>query len=119
VSLGEKLADDNFDAIAAEEKYNFAEKWPSQLSADEIPSLRNYLREHSLAQIGERIRFGIQAQVDNIKSQFSVTNYHLSYVVLLALVVLADPKNSLAMVKKLVFSLFTHLSRLGFHPRWH
>lgn len=97
--------DDNFDAIAAEEKHHFAEKWPSHLSEDEIPSLKNYLREHSLAQIGERIRFGIQAQVDNIKSQFSVTNYHLSYIVLLVLVVLADLKSSLAMVRKYPFTV--------------
>jgi len=97
--------DDNFDAIAAEEDNHFAENWPTHLSEDEIPSLRNYLRNHNLAQIAKRVRFGIQSQVDNITSQFSVTNYHLSYLVLLALVILADLKNSLALVQKYPFMI--------------
>jgi hypothetical protein len=109
--------DDNFEAIAAEAKYHFAEQWPSQLPEDEIPSLRNYLRDHSLPEISERIRFGIQAQIDNILSQFSVTNYHLSYLALLALVILVDLKNSLAMMRKrsftLLFSLLYFVSYLA------
>ncbi len=92
--------DDNFAAIAAEEEHHFAERWPAHLPADELPSPRNYLRDHSTAQIAERIRFGIQSQWDNIVSQFSVTNYHLSYLALLVMVLLADVKNSLAVFRK-------------------
>ncbi|MGW8250467.1 MAG: hypothetical protein ACWGO1_07475, partial [Anaerolineales bacterium] len=107
--------DDNFAAIAAEEQNHFAERWPSHLSADELPSLRNYLREHSLAQILERVRFGIRSQWDNITSQFSVTNYHLSYLALLALVILADLKNSLMLARKYPYPiLFALLYLTGY-----
>lgn len=92
--------DDNFAAIAAEEEHHFAERWPSHLPDDELPGLRNYLRDHSPAQILERVRFGVQSQWDNILSQFSVTNYHLSYLALLLLALLADVKNSLRMFHK-------------------
>lgn len=92
--------DSNPQAIAAEETYHFAEAWPNQLSQDQIPSLRNYLRTHSWQQILERIRFGIQEQSINIFSPFSVTNYHLSYLVILLLVFFVDVRRNLSLIRR-------------------
>lgn len=99
--------DDNFQAIQAEKEYHFADAYPSQMSADELPSLRNYLRTHSLEQILERIGFGLNAQVFNILSPFSVSNYQLSYLAILVVVFLADLKRNLRLVR-------LHPSQVGF-----
>jgi hypothetical protein len=87
--------DDNFQAIAAEKQYHFAEQWPSQLSPDEIPSLRNYMRTHTTEQILGRIGFGLHEQTYNILSPFSVTAFHLSFLAILVLAVLADLRTAL------------------------
>jgi hypothetical protein len=92
--------DDNFKAIQAEKQYHFAEAWPTQMSADELPSLRNYLRTHTPAQILGRIGFGLDAQAFNILSPFSVTNYQLSYLAILIVVFLADVKRNLGLIRK-------------------
>ena len=87
--------DSNAEAIAAEAKYHFAQAWPSQFAPDELPGPAKYFREHSPAQILERIRFGLQAQAGNLLEQFSVTNYQLSYLAILVFVFLADLRRSL------------------------
>ena len=92
--------DDFTEAKAAEEIYNFTDIWPPDMPEEQVPGLRNYLRTHSLAQIIERIKFGIDAQVTNILSQFSVTNYHLTTLFLLILALLADLKNSVSLMRK-------------------
>lgn len=87
--------DDLSQAYEAEAEHHFTEKWPSHLPEDEIPGPRKYFREHSLAQIADRFWLGMGEQLNNIKSQFSVTNYHLSFLVILILVFIADMKNGL------------------------
>lgn len=92
--------DDLFQAYEAEAEHHFAEKWPSHLPEDEIPGPRKYFREHSLAQIADRFWLGMGEQLNNIKSQFSVTNYHLSFLVILILVFIADIKNGLKLSRR-------------------
>jgi hypothetical protein len=92
--------DDLFQAYEAEAEHHFAKKWPSHLPEDEIPGPRKYFREHSLAQIADRFWLGMGEQINNIKSQFSVTNYHLSFLVILILVFLADMKNGLKLSRR-------------------
>jgi hypothetical protein len=109
--------DTNPQAFQAEAKYHFAEQWPSQLPPDQIPSLRNYLRQHTLAQIEQRFFTGLSEQIDNVLSPFSVTNYQLSYLVILCLVFLADLRNSLRLVGshpyRVAFSLLYFLGYLA------
>jgi hypothetical protein len=109
--------DTNPEAFQAEAKYHFAEQWPSQLSPDQLPSLRNYLRQHSLAQIAERFFAGLDEQIGNVLSPFSVTNYQLSYLAILCLVFLADLRNSLRLVRshpyRVAFSLLYFLGYLA------
>jgi hypothetical protein len=92
--------DDNFEAIAAENQHRFAERWPSHLSEDELPNLRNYLRTHTVQQIGARILFGLREQTNNILQQFSVTNFHLSYMVILGIPCLANWRTCLALIHR-------------------
>jgi hypothetical protein len=109
--------DTNPQAFQAEAKYHFAEQWPSQLSPDQLPSLRNYLRQHTLAQIGDRFFAGLSEQVDNVLLPFSVTNYQLSYLAILCLVFLTDLRNSLRLVRsypyRVAFSLLYFLGYLA------
>jgi hypothetical protein len=100
--------DSNDQAIQAESQYHFTERWPSELSPEELPSLRNYLRHHTLAQILDRIRSGLQEQINNILSPFSVSNFHLSYLVILALTFLLNLRYNLALMKR-------HLYLVGFN----
>jgi hypothetical protein len=83
--------DDNFQATDAEDIYHFTQGIPAQLSPDQIPSLRNYMRTHTLAQILSRVEYGLREQANNILSPFSVTAFHLSLLAFLILAVLADP----------------------------
>jgi len=109
--------DDNFQAIQAEKEYHFADAYPSQMSADELPNLRNYLRTHSLEQILGRIGFGLNAQVFNILSPFSVSNYQLSYLAILVMIFLADLKRNLRLVRlhssQVSFSVLYFIVYLG------
>ena len=92
--------DDLNQALDAEELYHFAERPPTGLPPEERPGLVNYFRQHTLAQIMARIRFGLGEQVKNILDPFSVTDFHLSFLAILAIMVLADLKNSLATARK-------------------
>jgi hypothetical protein len=107
--------DTNPQAFQAEAKYHFAEQWPSQLSPDQIPSLRNYLRTHTLAQISERFFNGLSEQIGNVLLPFSVTNYQMSYLAILCLVFLVDLKNSLRLVRSQPYRVgFSLLYFLGY-----
>lgn len=86
--------DDFTEAKAVDELYNFADTWSAEIPRDEIPTMQTYFQTHSLEQISERVLFGIRAQLNNIWSSYSLTNYLVSYLVLLLLTVLADPGNA-------------------------
>jgi hypothetical protein len=109
--------DTNPEAFQAEAKYHFSEQWPSQLPPDQIPSLRNYLRTHTLTQIADRFFNGLSEQIDNVLLPFSVTNYQMSYLAILCLIFLADLKNSLRLVRsqpyRVIFSLLYFLGYLA------
>lgn len=92
--------DDLSQIYEGEAENHFAEKWPSHLPEDEIPGPRKYFREHSLLQIADRFWLGMEEQLNNIKSQFSVTNYHLSFLMILILVFLANVKNGLKLTRR-------------------
>lgn len=92
--------DSNLQALKAENQYHFTERWPSDVSPDELPSLRNYLHHHTLAQILDRIRSGLREQTNNILSPFSVSNFHLSYLAILALAFLLNLRGNLALMKR-------------------
>jgi hypothetical protein len=109
--------DTNPEAFQAEAKYHFAEQWPFQLSPDQLPSLRNYLRQHTLAQIGDRFFAGLSEQIGNVLLPFSVTNYQMSYLAILCLVFLADLRYSLRLIRsypyQVAFSVFYFLGYLA------
>jgi hypothetical protein len=109
--------DTNPEAFQAEAKYHFSEQWPSQLPPDQIPSLRNYLRSHTLTQIANRFFTGLSEQIGNVLLPFSVTNYQMSYLAILCLVFLADLRNNLRLVRsqpyRVVFSLLYFLGYLA------
>jgi len=92
--------DDFVQAKAAEEIYNFTDQWPPEMPAEMVPGLQNYLRSHSIEQIVDRIRFGVHQQIINIQSQYSVTNYHITFLVLLLIVTMVDLKNSINLLMK-------------------
>ncbi len=92
---------DSFEAAKqANLEYGFSQKWPSQLTQDEIPSLQKYLREHSLGQIVDRVRFGIETQVHNLSRQYSFTNFMLSYGIIFLLAVLVEVKKAFSLAKR-------------------
>ena len=79
---------DSFEAAKqANLEYGFSQKWPDQLPPDEIPSPKKYLREHSIQQISDRIRFGVETQAHNLSRQYSFTNFMLSYLTIFLLAV--------------------------------
>jgi len=92
--------DDNFKAIEAEAQHHFADRWPSHLAEDEIPSLRQYFRTHSLQQVIDRVRFGLREQMNNLLLQYSVTNYHLSYLMILLFVILGNLRKCMRLAKR-------------------
>jgi cytochrome b561 len=78
-------------AVEEEAKHNFVDQWPSHLTDDELPNLRNYLREHSFQQISDRFVSGFEGQFRNIFNRpFSVTNYWISYLVILMVGILSN-----------------------------
>ncbi len=107
--------DSNAEAIAAEARDHFAQAWPDHLSPDELPGPAKYLREHSPAQILARIKSGVQAQANNLLEQFSVTNYQLSYLVVLIFAFLGDLPGSLRLIRRYRYIvLFAGLYFVGY-----
>lgn len=87
-------------AIEEEAKHNFVNQWPSHLTDDELPNLRNYLREHSSQQIVDRFVSGFSGQFRNIFDKpFSVTNYWISYLIILMIGILINIDNFRMFVK--------------------
>lgn len=81
---------DDWAQVEVEEaKHQFVMQWPDHLADDELPSLRNYVRDHTWEQIADRFEAGIRTQYRNIFiKSFSVTNYWISYLVILLLGIL-------------------------------
>ncbi len=92
--------DDLNQALDAEERYHFTEAWPTDLPADERPGLVHYFSTHTPSQVLERLRFGLGEQARNILDPFSVTSFHLSFLTILAVIVLSDLKNSRTTARK-------------------
>lgn len=107
--------DDFIEAKEAEAIYNFTDQWPPDMPADQVPGLGNYLRSHSLDQVIDRIQFGIKAQVTNIVSQFSVTNYQLTMLVLLILVFAADFRNGARLISRYPYLFAFGILFFGFY----
>jgi hypothetical protein len=78
-------------AVEEEAKNNFVDQWPSHLTDDELPNLRNYLRDHSSQQISARVVSGFEGQFRSIFNRpFSVTNYWISYLIILMVGILSN-----------------------------
>jgi len=83
--------DDWAEVEVEEAKHQFVMQWPAHLADDELPSLRNYLRDHTWEQIADRFGSGVQTQYKNIfLKSFSVTNYWISYLLILLLGILIN-----------------------------
>ncbi|MFL7893289.1 MAG: hypothetical protein AB8I56_14615 [Anaerolineales bacterium] len=75
---------DDWEEVEVEEaKHQFVTQWPAHLAEEELPSLRNYLRDHTWEQIADRFESGLQAQYKNIfLKSFGVSNYWISYLLI-------------------------------------
>jgi len=75
--------DDWAEVEVEEAKHQFVMQWPAHLADDELPGLRNYLRDHTWEQIADRFESGIRTQYKNIfLKSFSVVNYWISYLLI-------------------------------------
>jgi hypothetical protein len=75
--------DDWAEVEVEEAKHQFVMQWPDHLAEDELPNLRNYLRDHTWEQIVDRLESGIRTQYKNISlKSFSVINYWISYLLI-------------------------------------
>ena len=107
--------DEMEQAYLGEDKYHFAEGVPANLPADQIPSLRKYVREHTFQQAFERFKNGMLNELAVIGWQFSVTNFQLAYAWVFLLAILIDPKNWLRTIKKYPYIVaFAVLFFLGY-----
>jgi hypothetical protein len=81
--------DDWAEVEVEEAKHQFVVQWPAHLADDELPGLRNYLRDHTWDQIIDRFETGFRTQYRNIFiKSFSVTNFWISYLLILLMGVL-------------------------------
>ena len=107
--------DEMEQAYLGEARYHFAERAPAELPADQIPSLRKYIREHTLQQAFDRFKNGMYNELAVIGWQFSVTNYQLAYAWIFFLALLVDQKNNLRTAKKYPYVIaFALLFFLGY-----
>jgi hypothetical protein len=98
---------DEWAEIEEEEAiHQFVMQWPAHLTDDELPSLRNYLRDHTWEQIADRFVSGVRSQYRNIFLQpFSVTNYWISYLLILLMGILINIDSFRKYVKSNVIPL--------------
>ncbi|MFM8323014.1 MAG: hypothetical protein ACKOC5_19055 [Chloroflexota bacterium] len=101
---------DNFqDAVAFDEAYGLSQGRTS-LPADQLPGPLNYLRGHTSAQIVQRLRVGLEAQLENFFSAYSLTNFPLVYLAALALAAAAAPRRAWGLLRRRwVLALFAGL----------
>jgi hypothetical protein len=98
---------DDWQTVKEEEaKHGFTMQWPTHMAEDELPSFRNYVREHSFQQIIDRFTYGFRAQLTNIiMKPFSVTNYWIGYLIILLMGILINLDNFQKFVKSNVIPL--------------
>jgi hypothetical protein len=95
---------DDFDsAKAANHTYGLNQKWPDFLPDDQIPGMQNYLREHSIKQIKNRIIYGVNVQRNNLIFQYLPTNFVLVYFAVFIISIIADLKNTVNLSRKHIF----------------
>lgn len=79
---------DDFDeAKQGEMTYGFMKGWPDQ-PPEQLPSLQNYLRDHSWPQVIERFLGGLGRQLEHIRNPYGVFNYILLYSLFLVIAVI-------------------------------
>ncbi len=92
--------------------------WPVMRSED-IPSPGKYFRDHNLAQIENRILYGIEMQKVNILNQYSVFNYPILFLAYTTVLFFIGIKRNLPIVKKyfplVVFALLYFTSYTGLY----
>ncbi|MBK5107843.1 MAG: hypothetical protein JJE12_06915 [Anaerolineales bacterium] len=108
--------DDWAEVEVEEAKHQFVMQWPAHLADDELPSLRNYVRDHTWEQIADRFDSGARTQYKNIfLKSFSVTNYWISYLLILLLGILINFDSFRKLVKSnLVPIIFVILYFAGY-----
>ena len=86
------------------------------MAEDELPSFRNYVREHSFQQIIDRFTYGFRAQLTNIiMKPFSVTNYWIGYMYILLVGIMINFKKFRKLNKTNVIPImFVILYYLGY-----
>lgn len=79
---------DSWDQAIAQADHSGGDPAWHQIPPEETPGLVKYIKEHSAAQIRERLLYGLQRQAENIRYQFNFFNYpaFFSLAVLLILI---------------------------------
>ena len=104
------------EAVTDTAKYGYREHYPN-LPPDEIPNLKNYLREHSIKQISTRFFTGLNTELILILYPYSKINYLFLYGILL--VILFIQKHNMQIIKRLLLQywaviIFTVLFVTGY-----
>ncbi len=78
---------DDFDSARADSlQYGYGDGWPD-LPQNQIPGVRRYLREHTMAEIIERFRVGANTQVHYSLNALNHINFPLAYLIVLVVIV--------------------------------
>lgn len=94
---------DSWDEAVAQADHSGGDPAWHQIPSVETPGPMKYLREHSAAQIRDRILYGLQRQIENIRYQFNFFNYPLFYLLVIGLVLTAHAQNGWHLVKQNFF----------------
>ena len=95
--------------------------WPD-MPADQIPSATKYWRSHTLAQIASRVGGGLEDMMVRSYRTYGYLKYVVWYLVMLAIVILADTSVFLALVRRnralaafLLLYAVSHLMLIAFY----
>ena len=77
--------DDFLTARADSDLYGYGHRWPD-LPQDEIPSLRVYLREHTLKDIVDRLTYGFGVQLHHASVTYNRIHFPLIYLTIIIMV---------------------------------
>jgi len=81
--------DDFSSARADSDRYGYGQGWPD-LSPEEIPSLRKYIREHSIKDIVDRFVYGFSVQFHHASKPYNEIDFLLIYLLVLALIAIPN-----------------------------
>ena len=102
------------EALQAEKSYNFELGSPN-LPPDQLPGLRNYLQNHTFAQIVERIRSGLHQQFGNLSNPYSQFNYSFLFLSFLGFMLILNRKRAVQLIRENYFLvLFAGLFFAGY-----